>query len=747
MNKQNQIRIILIAFLVLGCTVGLTMAAVPQSTIRTTAGGITTYVGHYMNATLGWYQGATERLDTLGNAVFTTVDTGQGAYELFGMDQNVLQASNVVFGSVTDSSLTSGRVQFSGASGLSADDADLTFSADTLTSTKIDATEYYLSSVNITDTMGATPTFTNITLTGPYLNGYNVDELRYSTLLDSYYPEVRTDKSGDVLIWEDFDSVEGNDVMESTTIESTVDGLFHRWYRTSTSTGIYSIMYARSIDGLNFTRYGGNPLSLPELTNPRFPFVIEYLNKYYMFAKNGASGSTYLYDVTDPVKPIIQNSGNPVITANYYNPSVAIVGSTWHMLLETPAAKLVYSYSDFSTLNFDTHISGTVIGGAGADSAGNSHLLYISERNALLAVHGYIDTTYWEIKASTASLADDLSLSASWTTSTALNIADANYHYADPDIFFPRLEAPNKTVIAVNYQQAVIYTYTSGRTKLQFYDDCVANTSITTNIYTSYATHQSDHYERWRIYPFSTGALWASTFVSDKTLKVTNDFVYNPTLVYDTTGYIIEIKAKRLAAGSRIQFAPRYVDKSNFARIWTDTSGSDGTVNYQEKIIGSFGGSTVITTTSPITDTNWHTFKIIVIGSLNLLYIDEIYQGSVTSTNAALIDENMNVAVGTDLGSAYYDDIVVSKYRTGVETSSGDTTLYNLTSSITVPHGLSYTPSAGDISITQTTNLSNCTQYWVDTIGAANFVIHVGDVTGEKFTLANIGFSWAVDRR
>jgi len=77
MNKQNQIRIILIAFLILGCTVGLTMAAVPQSTIRTTGGGITTYVGHYMNATLGYFMGTTQIIDNTNAAFFSDVtDTG-----------------------------------------------------------------------------------------------------------------------------------------------------------------------------------------------------------------------------------------------------------------------------------------------------------------------------------------------------------------------------------------------------------------------------------------------------------------------------------------------------------------------------------------------------------------------------------------------------------------------------------------------------------------------------------------------
>jgi len=96
-------------------------------------------------------------------------------------------------------------------------------------------------------------------------------------------------------------------------------------------------------------------------------------------------------------------------------------------------------------------------------------------------------------------------------------------------------------------------------------------------------------------------------------------------------------------------------------------------------------------------------------------------------------------------GALAHQSIVRS--NTGYVTENGGTaTLWNLTSSITISHGLSYTPTAGDISVTPITNLSNCTQYWFDTIGAANFVIHVGDAGAEKNTLANIEFAWRADR-
>ena len=112
-------------FLVLGCTVGLTRAAVPQSTVRTTdPGGITTYVGHYMNATLGYYMGANEIIDNTRSAFFSDV---------------------------TDSGLVPGRVTYAGLGGILTDDADLTFVGETLSATIVDADEFFLGSVNKTD--------------------------------------------------------------------------------------------------------------------------------------------------------------------------------------------------------------------------------------------------------------------------------------------------------------------------------------------------------------------------------------------------------------------------------------------------------------------------------------------------------------------------------------------------------------------------------------------------------------------
>lgn len=64
-------------------------------------------------------------------------DNGAGSTVVLSLPQSIATASSVTFGNVTDSALTAGRVVFAGAAGILSDDADLSFSVDTLTSTKL----------------------------------------------------------------------------------------------------------------------------------------------------------------------------------------------------------------------------------------------------------------------------------------------------------------------------------------------------------------------------------------------------------------------------------------------------------------------------------------------------------------------------------------------------------------------------------------------------------------------------------
>ncbi len=70
--------------------------AIPQNTLRST-GGVFYGVFQDINVTGSIMQGEKERLDASGNAVFSTVDTGQGANELYGMNQDLQTTDSPMF--------------------------------------------------------------------------------------------------------------------------------------------------------------------------------------------------------------------------------------------------------------------------------------------------------------------------------------------------------------------------------------------------------------------------------------------------------------------------------------------------------------------------------------------------------------------------------------------------------------------------------------------------------------------------
>ena len=78
-----------------------------------------------------------------------------------------------------------------------------------------------------------------------------------------------------------------------------------------------------------------------------------------------------------------------------------------------------------------------------------------------------------------------------------------------------------------------------------------------------------------------------------------------------------------------------------------------------------------------------------------------------------------------------------------VTENSGTATITAAATSIVVPHGCSYTPSALDVSVVLT-NLptADIGDVYVDTFGAANFTINCRNVPGAATAI----FSWAVRR-
>ena len=65
------------------------MAAVPQSTVRTTGGGITTYVGNFVNATTGYYMGTNQIISPTRAATFTTMTLSGDLLNTYNVTQTL----------------------------------------------------------------------------------------------------------------------------------------------------------------------------------------------------------------------------------------------------------------------------------------------------------------------------------------------------------------------------------------------------------------------------------------------------------------------------------------------------------------------------------------------------------------------------------------------------------------------------------------------------------------------------------
>jgi len=75
-------------------------------------------------------------------------------------------------------------------------------------------------------------------------------------------------------------------------------------------------------------------------------------------------------------------------------------------------------------------------------------------------------------------------------------------------------------------------------------------------------------------------------------------------------------------------------------------------------------------------------------------------------------------------------------------TNSGTANITSAATSVTVTHGVEYTPLAQDIYVTPTTSWGSATKFWVSTITATTFVINCTPAPGATMT-----FAWQVSRR
>jgi len=199
---------------------------------------------------------------------------------------------------------------------------------------------------------------------------------------------------------------------------------------------------------------------------------------------NGGSYNIYLYNSTDKVTWVAMNGGNPVLThnsdtaSNYYyiwNLAIWINGSTWHMLVESDTqagantqAKLLYSYSTLSELNWTAHINSTPV----ITYHGNPELKYIPEKNALLCVAGNISTGTWFIDAYYTDVSSGLSSTNIWTKSNGFEISKSGIHITDPTMIISNTSLKNNINIIWmdNQGSSGSYLATSDLSTADFFD-------------------------------------------------------------------------------------------------------------------------------------------------------------------------------------------------------------------------------------------------------------------------------------
>jgi hypothetical protein len=274
--------------------------------------------------------------------------------------------------------------------------------------------------------------------------------------------------------------------------------LYVRWYRGHTGPPT-KIGFANSTNGVTWVKYENNPiLGLSGASGGyAYPMVVRDpgTDRFYMFVQNLTTGYMYLYNVTSWKSPVLMNSGKPVYkpSANIVdwdysieNPAVAIVGGTWHLIMEGKPQgdtfRIGYAYSNLTELNWTAHRSSYKVIYTNKD-VGNPFLCYVPERNALLALYGNttIANQYWHITGSYASLSDDLTLASSWhqVSTSRFLIQDASVHDADPSMMTD-FNSTYPIMISYTSHQEYVYQQYCSLTLKQFYDACVyGNNTIT----------------------------------------------------------------------------------------------------------------------------------------------------------------------------------------------------------------------------------------------------------------------------
>lgn len=260
---------------------------------------------------------------------------------------------------------------------------------------------------------------------------------------------------------------------ESDIIFDPINNKLDMWYSTNVAMASRTIYY-KNTSNSNMQNDWSSPIVTDIPTGTVFPFIMLDNNKYYLFGLNSSNGKIYLWNSTDKIhwqkmnnnNPVLSNSSNPDDN-NFllFNPAVSNVDGTWHMLIEMKNYSqagteqgIGYTYSNINDMNWTTHLSGTKV----ISYAGNPDLFYISNKSALMTLHGKITNGVWDIRSSYAILGTDLTKSSSWLENKgfAKSSLASSIHITDPSLTITNY---NK-----NYNIAISYLYNQESTYITF---------------------------------------------------------------------------------------------------------------------------------------------------------------------------------------------------------------------------------------------------------------------------------------
>ncbi|VVB82200.1 beta-1,4-mannooligosaccharide phosphorylase [uncultured archaeon] len=251
------------------------------------------------------------------------------------------------------------------------------------------------------------------------------------------------------------------------------NGVFKMWYRGNSGTSS-RIGYATSTDGLTWTKYGSNPLSMSLNGNTAiyYPYVLKVGSYYYMYTVMFPNNNVFRFNSSDGITWNLENGGNPVISASgsgwegsyMDNPAIYYDSATgvWQMLYEASLSFQIGYANSTDGLTWTKYAGNPVLPQVSSSwkstFTGNPELTKIN--GMYYAFYGGSDGNGWKIGWSNSS---DLIHWSDYSKDPILNGTSGQWDYLAPagDAADPSI-AKNESQGQLSGVQHLVAMYYSG---------------------------------------------------------------------------------------------------------------------------------------------------------------------------------------------------------------------------------------------------------------------------------------------